>query len=175
MAESRGHLQYVKRFTTKEDSRAADELLQQVWPDRRETVLIAIGAEMDPQLHDHQPASKLMETINFKGRGRDFRRAVIVTDVALVKSPKYLDCPLITVGGPVANGITADVQRQLPFDSKSNSRLKLQHNIHVGDRRIAVWGSLSKDTADAVDLLISSGILDEFLRLIWGTEPLVRL
>ncbi|MGA2076973.1 MAG: hypothetical protein ABSH52_26075 [Terriglobia bacterium] len=35
---------------------------------------------------------------------------------------------------------------------------------------MAVWRQTGRDTADAVDLLISSGLLDKFHRLIWGAD-----
>jgi hypothetical protein len=170
MQEAKGLLGYVSRFATDESGRVASDMLPQVWPDRRQTILIAIGANIDPQLHDHAPAEKLKERINLKGRGKDCRWSAIVTDRALLENPKYLECPVISVGGPVANRITEDLQPHLPIDSTPDSRLKVQHNIEAGDRRIAVWGQTSRDTADAVAFLISSRLLDRFLRLIWGDE-----
>jgi hypothetical protein len=167
MKEAREFLEYASRFGSEQDSSTATELLKQTWPDRRETVLIAIGAGIDAQLHDRDPAFKLTQQINRKGKKKDFRWSAIVTDSGLLDEPKFLDCPVISVGGPVANKITADFQRQLPTDERCEARLKVQHNFKDGDRRISVWGQTGKDTSDAVDFLISSGILDEFLSLIW--------
>jgi hypothetical protein len=167
MTEAKGLLSYVSRFGIDEDSRVAHELLPQMWPDRRETVLIVIGAGMDPQLHDREPATKLMERVNLRGLGKGLRWSAIVTDWAVLNNPKYLECPLISLGGPVANKLTDDLRRQLTTDPRGNDRLKVQHNIRAGERRITAWGPMSKDTADAVDLLMSSGILDDFLKLIW--------
>jgi hypothetical protein len=170
MREARGLLGYLSRFGSGEQMASASELLCQVWPDRHETVLIVIGALMDALLHDQAPAETLREFVNRKGDKTGHRWATVVTDAALLDEPKYLDCALIALGGPLANRITADLQPHLTIDPACAGRLMVQHHMESGDRRLAVWGPTVKDTANAADFLISSGMMDRFLKLIWGEE-----
>jgi hypothetical protein len=170
MGQAKRLLMYLSQWGSDEQKGWAAALVPQVWPDRNETVLIAIGACMDAQLHDHAPAESLREYINGKGCQEGYRWARVVTDVSLLDEPKYLDCAVIALGGPVANRITASLQQQLPMDPTCDGRLLVQHRIESGDRRIATWGQTSKDTADATEFLISSGLLDRFLASVWGLE-----
>jgi hypothetical protein len=90
-------------------------MLWEVRPDRNETVLIAIGSGMLPQLHDRKPAERLCDAINRKGQSDPFRWAALVTDSGLLQEQVYCRCPIISVGGPSINKFTeriAESQRE---------------------------------------------------------------
>jgi hypothetical protein len=163
-------LEYVARYDSGfrvSDWLDAGSLLREIQPDRHHSVLIVIGAWAVAQFNDGVHAERLRDRINRRGRPHPFRWAAIVTDTVLMQDPRFLECPLIAVGGPAANQITTRLQEQLPRVAVGRENISVQHNIGSGDRRMALWGPLAADTAEAVEYAISSGLLDEFLKTIW--------
>lgn len=142
-------------------------MLLETRPDRRESVILAIGSGVTAQLHDRVPAERLREEINRKGRNHLVRWAALVTDTALLNETLYLECPVIAIGGPLVNKFTAIFEKDLPRDSAATERMSICHNMARADKRMAVWGPDAGDTSDAVELLIASGLLDRFLETVW--------
>ena len=171
MKEARHLIEYVSRYDPafKRPGFTLDTLLGEIRPDRRESVLIVLGSGMVPQLHDRFPAERLREEINRRGSPHAFRWAAIVTDSSLLDEPVYMECPVIAIGGPAVNKVTKALQNLLPTDSTKKS-LRIQHDIQSGDRRMALWGAGPKQTAEAVECAVSSGLLHEFLNTIWVTN-----
>lgn len=159
--------EYVVRYDA--HLNGADDMLRQFRPDRNETVLIAIGSRMMPQLHDREPAERIRDAINKKGRPFPFRCAVIVTDTALLEEPVYMRCPVISVGGAATNRFTERLGEAQQEDPRSSSDLHIQRGTRLEERHIAVWGTDAEDTAAAVEMFTTSELLDEFLTSIWSS------
>ena len=68
----------------------------------------------------------------------------------------------------MANQTTTMLQEPLPRVAVGKENIWVHHKIGLGDRRVALWGPLGCDTAEAVDYFITSGLLDEFLKMIWA-------
>ena len=139
------------------------------FPDPKKGILIAIGYSVMPQAFDMIPALRLHSEINRLGDVHQSKRACIVTDAGLLEAKEYSNSPLISIGGPVVNKITAALKNQLPDDPISTKHVKIQHDMNNGVTRVALWGSGSIECARAVDLFISSGLLNTFLKMLW--EP----
>jgi hypothetical protein len=149
----------------------ATRLLQQPRLDYRDSILIVIGHKMLPQIQDSIPAARLKEEINRRGRPHPLRFASIVTDTGLLAEEKYLKCPVIAIGGYNSNKITADLRSSLPHDACSTEAMHIQHDLDKKDRRVLLWGSGPTgeiETGRAVEVFMTSGLLDRFLDLIWG-------
>jgi len=180
MRETAELLRYVESYAP--DYKHADypsgvaQLLREVRPDRRDSVLIAVGSQVMPQLNDGLLAAKLREEINRRGRPHEFRWAAIVTDAALLAQEVYLasGCALVSVGGPVVNKLTATLQDELPSDPVSSERVHVQHNIDAGERRVALWGAGTAECQEAVERFMGSGLLDRFLDMIWSEPAVAR-
>ncbi|MBI3248842.1 MAG: hypothetical protein HYZ50_20255 [Deltaproteobacteria bacterium] len=140
--------------------------------DYRETVLIIVGAEILPQLHDGRAAFQLIEAINKSGRGSVNRWAGQITDTGYLHLTDGKRCGIIAIGGPASNAVTAQLKDHLPMDPISNQKVFVQHNIGSGDRRCVLWGSGAKETMEAVNRFIESGLLDKFLNILWGDDSL---
>ncbi len=171
--EAKELLRYVCRydpsFRSPDAPADAEGLLEERLPDRRETVLVAIGDGVTAQLHDRVPAERLRDEICRRGGQAEFRWAEVVSDTGLTAVPLYLECPVIAVGGPLANRITAGLHENLPDDPVGEGRFHVQHDL-AGDRpprRLLLWGDRARETAKAADAAISSGLLDRFLAAIW--------
>jgi hypothetical protein len=147
----------------------ASQLIREVQPDRGETVLIAIGQTMLPQLNDRGPAERLRDAINRKGRGLPFRWATIVTDSALLRDEVYCRCPIISVGGPLVNQFTERLGHSQRENPRSSAGVHIQCSTIPGERHVALWGDRPNETAVAVDTYMSSELLDGYLASIWGT------
>jgi hypothetical protein len=164
-------LAYVARYDSGfrvSDWLDAGHLLQEIQPDRRHSVLVVIGAWAVAQFNDSVHAERLRAEIGKRGHPHPFRWAAIVTDATLMRDPKYLECPVISIGGPMANQTTTMLQEPLPRVAVGKENIWVHHKIGLGDRRVALWGPLGCDTAEAVDYFITSGLLDEFLKMIWA-------
>jgi hypothetical protein len=148
----------------------AARLLGEFRPDFRDSILIAIGHKMLPQLHDSIPAAKLRDEINRRGGNHELRVASIVTDAGLLAEEKYLRCPVISIGGYNSNKITADLRNSLPHDTSSSESMHIQHDLEKKVRRVLLWGSGPTggfETARAVEVFMTSGLLDRFLKIVW--------
>jgi hypothetical protein len=162
-------LQQVLEFDPQH--RQAARLLQQPRLDYRDSILIVIGHKMLPQIQDSIPAARLREEINRRGKSHATRFAAVVTDTGLLAEEKYLKCPVIAIGGYNANKITADLRSSLPRDAGSTETMHIQHDLDKQDRRVLLWGSGPTgdlETGRAVEVFMTSGLLDSFLDLIWG-------
>jgi hypothetical protein len=144
----------------------AGDMLREIRPDRNETVLIAIGSGILPQLQDRSAAERLRDAINRKGQALPFRWAAIVTDSALLQNQLYCRCPIISVGGGVANQFT-DRMEKSQQEVKSSGGVHIQHSTKPGERHITLWGNSADETAAAVEMFVTSELLDKFLASIW--------
>ena len=167
-------LEYVARydpgFPTKAWPPDAGSMLREIRPDRNETVLIAIGSGISAQLLDERAAERLRDAITRKGRELPFRWAAIVTDGALLQDRAYTRCPIISVGGGIANQFTERME-ELPQEAPgSSSGVHIQRSTKPEEKHIALWGNTAEETAAAVDLFLTTGQLDKFLVSIWGSK-----
>jgi hypothetical protein len=164
-------LEYVARyepgFPTKGWPPDASSMLCEIRPDRNLTVLIAIGSGISAQLLDRRAAEDLRDAINRRGRELPFRWAAIVTDGALLMDQVYTHCPIISVGGGIANQFTRSMEESQQEDPLSSRGVHIQHSTKPGERLIALWGNTAEETAAAVERLITSNLLDTFLASIW--------
>jgi hypothetical protein len=132
--------------------------------------LIVIGYKIMPQINDGVAAALLQNKINEKGRNNELRFASIVTDRGLLENSKFMRCPLISLGGPNGNEITARLANELLMDPSSSEYIHIQHNIEKKIPQVLLWGSGNLETERAVDIFISSGLLEKFLNMVWGEQ-----
>jgi hypothetical protein len=172
--EARPLLEYIKKYEPlyKHPGWASNvtQLLWEKRPDYRKSICVVVSYQALPQIYDGMAAAKLREEINRRGRPDDFEFAYIVTDTGLIQDKIFMQCPLIAVGGPEVNKITAEFMNELPQDSLSTESIKIQHGIDKCIKKVALWGEVAEETTSAVDIFISSGLLDRFLNMIWMRE-----
>ena len=151
-------------------NKRATRLLQEFHPDYRESILIVIGYKLLPQIHDGISAFRLKGEINTRGRPHELRFASIVTDKGLLEDQKYMKCPLIVIGGPESNSITNIISEDLLLDPISTEHSFIYHNMEETIKKVALWGTGSIETAEAVKSFIYDRLLDRFLEIIWGEK-----
>jgi hypothetical protein len=139
-------------------------------PDRHETVLLVVGADILPQLHEGPLAQRLAQFIAAAGQGREFRFAVQVTDTSLERNPEFATCPTISLGGPATNAFTRRLVSALPAVETGEEGVSACHALDKKDRRLALFGESAEDTRRAVEWSLGSGLLDRFLRAAWPAD-----
>ena len=142
-------------------------------PDRSATVLVTLASGARLTRGGDAPAKRLKDAIDAKGAGRPFHWAMDVTETEVESSEAYLECPLIAIGHPDWTAMTRRLKDELPRDRQvSTGEILVYHDIDTpgGVGRVALWGQNIKTDMEAVELFISSGLLDSFLALVWGDE-----
>ena len=71
--------------------------------------------------------------------------------------------PVISVGGPAMNALSAMLVDQLPTAVAVENTLVVQMDLELEDLRCAVWGMDHLDTVRAVDLFLAK-YLDVFVK-----------
>lgn len=174
--EARELLRYVQEFEPAYKhpgwTTSIGQLLWETRPDRRKSVLIVVGYQVSPQLHDGLVAARLREEINRRGHPQDLECAFVVTDTGLLEEEVFLECSLIAIGAPSSNKLTRVIADKLPLDAASTAEVRVQHDLAKGDRRVALWGGAGEETVKAADLFLSSGLLDRFLSMLWERQVL---
>ena len=137
-------------------------------PDRRWTVLVVVGAGVVPQIHDGVTASQLKIELDARGDG-DLKCALVVTDVGLLREPVFRQCPLICLGGPAANALTAELEGSVPSDPRSTTRVRVHHDLSNAGRQVLLWGTDAPATTAAVEQFLTSGLIERFVKNCWST------
>ena len=88
---------------------------------------------------------------------------VVISDVYYLNNEPIQSRPVIAVGGPAMNGLSALLVDQLPTAVAIENTLVIQMDLDMDDARCAVWGMNHLDTVRAVDLFIAR-YLDTFVQ-----------
>lgn len=145
------------------------EILAQEMPDYRRSILLVVGCSPIAQIHDGTQANWLKEEINSRGRKQKREVAYVVSDRGLAEDTLYQKCAQIAIGGPVANSLTAKLRDRLKTDVViSEKGALIQQDIGGAARQVCLWGTTSEQTANAVKLFVTSGLLERFLKMIWS-------
>jgi hypothetical protein len=88
----------------------------------------------------------------------------VVSDVYYLNSDEMQSRPTISVGGPGMNALSALLVNELPTAVTIENVLVVQMDLHMQDPRCAVWGMSHLDTVRAVELFVSKGYLETFVK-----------
>ncbi len=135
--------------------------------DSEETVVIVVASDLEPGHPDRRSAEGLKDEIDSRGRGWSYRRAVIATDETWFETELFHHAPVIAIGGPGVNGVSARLAGELPSVWTDGDRVVIQATLDDGPRRATLWGTDRHATTEAVDAFIQRGWLDEFLDRCW--------
>lgn len=137
--------------------------------DVNQTILIVVGIDFDPEEADRPLAYKLksvIESSRFFG-DHPFRQCLVITD-ALFQHDKLIQvCPTIAIGGPGVNVVAAEFVEKLPVYLSQSNRYFIQLDKDSRDFKVSIWGMDRISTAEAIEMFISNGILDDLLKTIW--------
>src|SRR4051812_10212332 len=140
--------------------------------DTERLLWIVTGVQLRSELGDRPLAyriekevrSRLKTLLGPRKKGEQPRLApVVVSDVYFVNNEAIQDAPLISIGGPGVNAVSALLAEKLPAAVAIENVLVVQMDVEMKDHRCAVWGMNHLDTVRAVELFIAKGYLDTFV------------
>ena len=88
----------------------------------------------------------------------------VISDVYYLNSEPAQTRPLVSVGGPAMNAVSASLVGELPTAVAIEDVLVVQMDLEMKDPRCAVWGMNHLDTVRAVELFVSKGYLETFVQ-----------
>jgi hypothetical protein len=135
--------------------------------DTDETVVLVTGSGIPAEERDRPLAYWLKQEIDRRGAGHPYRRAVVVGDVWYLENRIFHLNPTVAIGGPGANGLTAELAGQLPGLWTLEDRAFVQGDFESDPKRAALWGMDLSATSRAVEAFMQRGYLDRLLAKIW--------
>jgi hypothetical protein len=142
----------------------------------KETVIVVVGRNIIVELLDRPVAEFLRDHIDQRGGEYPFRRGIVVTDQTWIDEAAVLqDNPVISIGGPPANKLSAEFNEWTPSASGEGkySILPALTGFYRRNSRglpqIGLWGKTATATREAVEYYVqkeNSG-LEAFLKMCW--------
>jgi hypothetical protein len=135
--------------------------------DVNQTVMIVVGSSVPQEMADRPLAYNLKEAIDKHGEAVEWRHAVVVSDLAYESDAVIQGCPTIAIGSIAANAVSARLVNVLPIALTVKKTIFVQLDITYRDRRVLLWGTDPSGTEAAVDIFLSKGYLEKYLKHIW--------
>jgi hypothetical protein len=135
--------------------------------DTEETVVLVTGASITAEERDRPLAYLLKAEIDRRGAGHAYRRAVVVADLWYLENRILHLNPTVAIGGPGANGVARELSEMLPTVYNGNDQAFIQADFEGDVKRAALWGANAAETAAAVQVFATQGLLDDLLERIW--------
>jgi hypothetical protein len=135
--------------------------------DVSQTVMIVVGSSVPQEMADRPLAYRLKEAIDKEGHETEWRKAIVVGDLAYEADAVIQGCPTIAIGGIAANSVSARLVKVLPTALAVQKKSFVQLDITFRDHRVLLWGIDPPATEAAVDLFMSKGYLEKYLKHIW--------
>ncbi len=88
----------------------------------------------------------------------------VISDVFYLNNDSVHDRPLISIGGPGVNALSGLLVNELPTAVSIDDTLVVQMDLEMNDPRCAVWGMNHLQTVQAVELFVSKGYLETFVK-----------
>lgn len=135
--------------------------------DVNQTVMIVVGSSVPQEVAARPLAYRLQKAVDERGEAKKWRMAIVVSDLAYESDAMIQGCPTIAVGNISANSVSARFVKILPVALAVQKKSFVQLDITYRDRRVLLWGTDHQATETAVDLFLSKGYLEKYLRHIW--------
>jgi len=142
--------------------------------DTEETVLVVTGIEVPAEMNDRPLAYRLKAEIDRRGEGKPFRGGLVVSDAWFAQNRIFHLCPAIAVGGPGVNALAATLAGDLPMLVKRGERAFVQGKWDEEAKRASLWGMDRRSTAEAVEIFLTEGFCEAFLREAWKLSAPTR-
>lgn len=126
------------------------------------TLVVVYGSEGRAAERDRALALRLQDEVTQRGR-----RAVVVSDTVYDDHPMLHPNPVVAVGGPGVNRLSAAMLPTLPAVWAQEDRVFVQAALGEERPRAVVWGMDADATAEAVEAFVFHGELDRMLTRLW--------
>ncbi|NLE57594.1 MAG: hypothetical protein GX616_04490 [Planctomycetes bacterium] len=126
-------------------------------------VLIVTGASLRGEAADRPLAYQLAQEVAGRLGPESPWKPLVISDVLYINDKRLAAQPVISVGGPGVNHLSALLYQELPSVMTIDNVLTIQMDIELADLRCCFWGMNHEQTVEALDLLLKRGYLDRFL------------
>ncbi len=126
-------------------------------------ILIVTGVSLRGEAADRALAYRLAAEIQQRLGPDSPWRPLVITDVLYLNDKALARQPVISIGGPGVNHLSALLFQELPSVMTIDNALIIQMDIDLNDLRCSLWGMDHERTVEALDLFFSRGYLDRFL------------
>ena len=89
---------------------------------------------------------------------------IVLSDVYYLNNDELRSRPVIAIGGPGVNLLSANLVEELPTAIAIENVLVVQMDLELKDLRCSVWGMDHLSTVRAVETFIVKGYLDTFIK-----------
>lgn len=132
-------------------------------------LLIVVGAHLKAEAADRPIAYRLQQTINehldAEADPPDLVVPLVCSDVWYLNNDELHGRPLICLGGPGVNALSAYLYPRLANALQVDDQLVIQLDPDMADLRVNIWGMNHGQTAAAVDLF-TRRYLDAYLQRV---------
>lgn len=127
------------------------------------TVLVATGVTLRAEDKDRPLAYRLADEIHRRIPDDSPWQPLVVSDVLYLNDKRLRRCPVISVGGPGLNHLSAMLLHELPAVLTIDNTLMIQMDLEFKDLRCSLWGTDHEQTVEALELFLKRGYLDRYL------------
>jgi hypothetical protein len=149
-------------------------------PDLDRLICIVAGVQLVAELGD-RPLAYRIERLVRKQLTDHFGKhpknqppvlaPVVLSDAYYLNNDSLQLRPVISIGGPGVNALTALLLDQIPTVVAIEQTLVIQMDLDMKDPRCAIWGMTHLDTLRAVKLFIAKGYLQTFVKGVIDSFP----
>ena len=134
----------------------------------KELLLIVVGAHLRAEKADRPVAYGLKEVLEQWLQGHAPEHSplvvpVVCSDVWYLNNSELHGRPVISIGGPGVNALSAYYYQRLHTALAIEEKLVIQMDVELTDLRVAIWGADSDHTMAAVELF-EKKYLDDFMQ-----------
>ncbi|MEX2672654.1 MAG: hypothetical protein WD294_11150 [Phycisphaeraceae bacterium] len=137
--------------------------------DEDKLLLIVVGAHLKAEAADRPIAYRLQQTLNeyldVHAEPSDLIVPLVCSDVWYLNNEELHNRPLICIGGPGVNALSAYLYPRLPNALQVDEQLVIQLDPEMLDLRVNIWGMAHGQTASAVELF-NRKYLDAYLQRV---------
>jgi hypothetical protein len=134
-------------------------------------VWIVAGVQLAAELGDRPLAYRIEQQMRdmisvlgkSTGDGLPALSPAVITDVYYLNSEEAQTRPVISIGGPGVNALSAQLVNALPTVIAIEDKLVVQMDLEMHDPRAAVWGMNHLETVRAVELFLDKQYLRVFV------------
>lgn len=144
----------------------------------KESVFVVVGTNLVAELLDRPVAELLRDQIDQRGGKYPFRRGIVITDQGwYTEAGVIANNPVIAVGGPPANRLTAEFDEWEPPQGSpkakysipgAGNRIGFFRKNQAGLPQVGLWGHNANATRETVEHYFNSAEgLAKFLEMSW--------
>ena len=136
------------------------------------SLLIVTGSTLRAEQADRPLAYRLKSAIEeLLSQQSSEATVVVLSDLWYLNSEALQARPMISVGGPGVNAVSAHLYQRLHNALVIDNALTIQMDQQLLDLRAVIWGINHQTTVEALEIFIERGYLQRFLGAVLAQSP----